>query len=342
MCPQNSPPELDSEGETPNFRTFMRTLLKLAILGTLVWALTFQASADTKKAPEITRGNFVSLEFLSRADKDWGNVWLRLDNGGLRIKFQPAPKTALTFEVPSVETNWSAPAPMSNEQIEASLKFLNAAQLPKNVGLYYGKSKVVGLAEVLTLTLNDDQQRDQKFEIQNYGDAAPRAYYEVTAFLRKLQIQKFSAQNLPIPAPAWTTSGNFRSLVLQTSGGFAGLRSTLAIKPRPMTSSIAGWVVNWLQTIAGRETIKSGGINFKEEAEIIRLINEANFAKLNGQRFQQPGLADGFNETLTLTLSSGQTFTVSNYGDQAPPEFLALTQYLGDLQQKLPTDKPQF
>jgi len=54
---------------------------------------------------------------------------------------------------------------------------------------------------------------------------------------------------------------------------------------------------------------------------VLRILNEARFPALSG-KYRQKNLADGINETLTLTISDeanrDRTFTIENTGDGAP------------------------
>lgn len=322
----------------------MKKFFLAGVLGSLLGALPLTATAAPKpdatkapvKVPLVTRDNFVSVELFRRADSKSAELWLRLDNSGLRVKFELPrtidndPKMGETVPYPY---SWSEPAPMSTNQTNSFLKVLNTAQLPNLVGRYHrGKSSVIGLAEVLVLTISDEKDRDRKFEIQNSIDAPPRGYLEVVAYLRNLQVQKFSDKDLPIPDSDWVTRDNFQSLTLETSGGFAGTRSLFEIKPRPSHSSLGGWIMSWSQTTYGLKQVKE--VELGEIGELILQLNTARMADINGKNFQQPNLADGFNEVLTLALSNGKKFTVSNYGDTAPPEYSALVQYLSELKNK--------
>ena len=319
----------------------MKKFYLAGVLGVLLCAFQLATVADEKsdvkkapaKVPLVTRDNFVSLQLFRRADSKSEGYWLRFDNSGLRIKFRQTPINAFDGGgLHPFANQWSEPASMSRNQVEAFLEVLNAVQLPKLAGYYSrGKSSVMGFVEVLVLTISDDKNHDQEFEIQNYSDSPPRGYAKIIAYLRSLQVQKFSDKDLQVPEADWVTQDNFSSLTLETSGGFAGIRSLLQVVPAPGFSSIDGSKLKWSQTIGGRTETQEAGLSFEIPKELIRLVNSTNFSKLNGKKFQQPNLADGFNEVLTLTLNDGRTFTVSNYGDTAPPEYYALTQYLNEL-----------
>lgn len=131
------------------------------------------------------------------------------------------------------------------------------------------------------------------------------------------------------------TTKNLQTLIFETSGGFAGLQDTLEIPVNKATHSSHRFPIFRTQVIGGRKTQSQGGLSAADIEGLIRLINAANLANLNGKSFEQKQLRDGFNEVLTVTLSNGRSFKVSNYGDTAPPEYYAITQYLN----KLKTEK---
>jgi hypothetical protein len=118
------------------------------------------------------------------------------------------------------------------------------------------------------------------------------------------------------------------------SGGFFNIRSLIEIQRRPGNAGSSGVTMKWSQTIGGRGVDREAALSQQEVDELIRLLNAANLPTLNGQKYRQAGLADGFNEVLSLSLGDGRKFVVQNYGDQAPPDYYKITDYLRQLQQK--------
>ena len=220
----------------------------------------------------------------------------------------------------------------SNNQLNKLIVALNEAKFPSLAGKYgdeyEAKKRKV---ESLSMTISDENNRDRTFDILIRGDSAPRAYFKLTIDLSLLLAEKFPGRGTAreTKKPFSISSETLVSLRLETSGGFAGIHSVLEIKPRPMSSSIGGWMWNWSQTIGGRTEKAEGDITL-EIPKLIELLNAANFPKLNGKDFKEKNLADGFGEVVTLKLKGGQTFTVSNYGNTAPKEYFALTQYLNE------------
>ncbi len=83
--------------------------------------------------------------------------------------------------------------------------------------------------------------------------------------------------------------------------------------------------------MGGRGVERHDILNSDEQFCLMRLLLTASLPNLNGKKFEQKSLDDGFNETLTAELNDGRKFTVSNYGDQAPPAYFAITRYLDEL-----------
>lgn len=317
----------------------MKKFFAPGVLGLLACVLTCAARAEDKTSPVVTRDNFVSLELFRKSDYKGAGVWLRLDNAGLRVKVAQKPQSESgEVPIPYFSSLWTEPAPASRAQIDSFLNLLNVIRFPQIAGYCYGKSKDAGFGEVLTLTISDAQNHDQKFEVQNFGDAAPREYSQLVKRLRAFQSEKFSTMNLPIPVEDWITESTFASLTLEMSGGIAGIHSIIKITPPPETSSNPVWMLEWSQTVGTEKTVRQGKLYNEDAQSLMRLLNAAQLAQLNGQNFIQPHLADGINEALTVQ-ANYKTFAVSHYGDQAPQELKELLQFVRDLKTMRITDK---
>jgi hypothetical protein len=137
------------------------------------------------------------------------------------------------------------------------------------------------------------------------------------------------------------TRANFLSVIWERSGGFAGIHSLIGVRTPPATSKSRSYELHHSQTVGGRETGEDATLKPQQEAELLRLLDAAHFPSLNGKSYRQPGLADGFAETLVLTLKGGRKYIVSNYGNSAPAEYYRITEYLRCLAQheKKPVQK---
>jgi len=110
---------------------------------------------------------------------------------------------------------------------------------------------------------------------------------------------------------------------------------------RPGTSSIGGATMHWLQTVDGRVINHEAEFYQQELHELFRLLNAVNLPALSDKKYMQSGLADEFNEVLTLRMSNHplilnryQSFVVENYGNKAPAAYYKVTEYLRQLQAK--------
>jgi hypothetical protein len=82
---------------------------------------------------------------------------------------------------------------LSNMEFDVLVDVLNEARFPSLVGKYMQKNLADGINETVTLSLRGADGRPQQwFDVENYGDTAPAAYYKVTEYLRQLLQRKFS------------------------------------------------------------------------------------------------------------------------------------------------------
>jgi hypothetical protein len=320
----------------------MRRFLLAGVLAALICALQLFAVAAEKKVPAVTRDNFVSLDYqrsggftsLKTQIEVQGNEVILEEFprfGGVGLESGIANGSGLGLFSGQPITTPRPRARLSNNQLDALIRVVNKNKLPALAGKYRQEDLADGLNETLSLTISDENNKDQTFVVENYGNKAPAGFFAVVFYLRQLRMDKFrgTSENT---GTNLVDQRNFEALTLETSGGFAGIRAKIEASQRPPQSSIRGDLVfKWSQIIAGRETNQSGSLTGDEQTQLMRLINAANLPALNGRHFRQKNLADGFSEVLTVTLKDGRSYTVSNYGDTAPPEYYPLIQYLNEL-----------
>lgn len=156
------------------------------------------------------------------------------------------------------------------------------------------------------------------------------------------------------------TRDNFISLSMNTSGGIANIRTGLTVQNNgisrfsgPAATSGAGFPGGGGGFGQGAEVPSSqpgippgygSGFGYHVPRSfgsvllsnnqldlLLRAINSARLPALAG-KYEQKNLADGINETVTLTISDeanrDRTFTIQNYGDQAPRAYYAFTSRL--------------
>jgi hypothetical protein len=316
----------------------MKRFWLVGVLGALLCTLQISAFADAKKAPEVTRDNFVSLRYESVG----GIAALRTETSvlGSTLWLEAFPHLGGIGLMSGAPINVPPPSsPLSNNQVKALITQINKLKLPALAGDYRQPNLADGLNETLTLTISDDENRDRSFVIQNYGKTAPQGFYKMTEYLRQLRLDKFHGVSEGPAAEALVTRQNLDSITLETSGGYAGLRSSIRIIRNPGFSSTIPAAVYpltlfWSQQIGGKNSSGRVELTAAEFDELIRLANAANLSQLNGKKFRQPNLYDGLNEVLTVKLNGGRQFVVENYGDTAPAEYLTLVRYLNELKNR--------
>jgi hypothetical protein len=215
---------------------------------------------------------------------------------------------------------------LSNDQLEALLRLLNEILFPNLAGNYRQPNLNDGINETIVLKVSDAENRDQTFVVENYGNTAPPGYYRLARYLGRLVQQKFrDLPSSPSRTPTITRS-NFERLEMRTSGGFANIQTALTVRPDS---------VIWTQPRPGMPgALRTATMTANDLDALLRVLNEAQFPRLDG-RYQQQNLADGINETVTLSLRGiAQTFVVENYGDRAPQPYYRVTEHLRQLVQR--------
>ena len=138
--------------------------------------------------------------------------------------------------------------------------------------------------------------------------------------------------------PLEVSKDNFVSLKWMRSGGFAGISESYTIQNHEINQKVE-------QPYSGGRTGSSASfpppslprvVPFSENQwkELLAQLKKAGVPAMTGT-YKQERLADGFNETLELTLSDShnrdKTSTVSNYGNRAPASYYRFTAYLTSL-----------
>lgn len=144
--------------------------------------------------------------------------------------------------------------------------------------------------------------------------------------------------------PLEVSKDNFVSLHWTRTGGFAGVYESYAVQNHEIVKQSDGSFPPLRGGFGG-----GGGGNLGPEhysppqvaplsenqwKELLEQLKKAQVPAIGGN-YKQEGLSDGFNETLTLTLSGSdnldQSFTINNYGNKAPASYSAFTRYFGAL-----------
>lgn len=149
-----------------------------------------------------------------------------------------------------------------------------------------------------------------------------------------------------------TTSGvavtrdNFISLSLQKSGGFAGINTTLEVQGNVLSDFPSGRSAGTRTGGAAQrsESVRTYGLSNNQVKQLIDKINEFKLTALVGN-YKQKGLMDGFNETLTITISdsnnNNQQFVINNYGNAAPKSYFEFLTFFNALVQMKMTGAPR-
>lgn len=142
------------------------------------------------------------------------------------------------------------------------------------------------------------------------------------------------------PKSLEVSQDNFVSLQWSRSGGFAGINERYTIQNheiiKPSTQFGGGYGGVGLPP-SSYSPPEVAPLSENQWKELLKQLKQVQLPAVAGN-YKQEALSDGFNETLTLTLSDkdnlDQSFTISNYGDKAPTSYLAFTRYLEALLQR--------
>lgn len=136
--------------------------------------------------------------------------------------------------------------------------------------------------------------------------------------------------------PLEVSKDNFVSLQWSRSGGFAGISENYTVQNyeiiKPFNSG--GGVGGGVGFSPSYSPPQVAPLSENQRKELLEQLKKAQIPVIAGN-YQQEGLSDGFNETLTLTLSDkdnfDQSFTINNYGNKAPASYFVFTRYFGAL-----------
>jgi len=317
----------------------MKKFLLAGVLGALLCSLPIKGYAqvaekvENRKAFILTRDNLVSLRYtkLSTTKQPYDQSYsIVIQNNSTKQE------TIIDGKIESERLL----SPLSNNQLNALIKKFNQNHLVALEGEYKFTTNTRE-SEYIALEASDSNNRDFYFSIGISGDADKQGeillkdFFDFKRYL--FSVSKLPAPlcpgGLPLPEPLVNWQ-NFSSLILETSGGFAGIRSQIKISANPQGPSSAPWTIQRSETVAGKTVEEIEKLSFYEEKGFIGFLNYARLDANNGKSWEQKDLRDGFNQVVTLQLRDGRKFIVSNYGDTAPPEYSALVQYLNELKDK--------
>ncbi len=312
----------------------MKSTFKMGVLLVALCAVLYSSDAwakpDSRRMMPVTRDNFVSLEYESPEGATAFKTQILVRGNTLAIEGVPTLANMALFSGSS-EDSRPLPAWLSNNQLDELLRLINRTRLALQAGDYSDSKAVGAMSEVLTLKYSDAANRDRVYVIRNQGKTAPAAFFQIVDGLKRLRAEKYpvTANN----ASGLFTRENVQGVKFDSFGGFAGIQSTIEINF--LASQEAGAVViNWANTVNKQAGTRQATLDAAEVDELLRVLNAGDLPKLNGQRYRQPNLYDGFNETLTVTQRDGKKYKVENYGDQAPAGYSRISAYVQQLKQK--------
>jgi len=128
----------------------------------------------------ISRANFVALKWERSGGYAGVRTQMLIHNGFLQLH-RGAPENQKPSQIKA----------LSKAEFQSILKLLNDAQFTKIAGKYNAPNLADGFGDIVTLTLQTPGAKPQVFTVENYGELAPKAFYNVLAALQKLQ-KKFA------------------------------------------------------------------------------------------------------------------------------------------------------
>ena len=163
----------------------------------------------------------------------------------------------------------------------------------------------------------------------------------------------YAAQNEAAPtqevaqAPIVVMRDNFVSLSWRRTGGFAGVMLSAEVTgnviSRPMPRARNGAEGGGVPPAPNSRVFEMRGLSNKQLDQLVRELSDSNLPALAGN-YHQEGMADGFNDTLVLTLSdengNDQQFIIQNYGDKAPKSVSDFIAYFQEFVNKKFASRP--
>jgi hypothetical protein len=294
----------------------------------VICVFSFSANAAVNDVPNVTLVNFVSLRYDRIGGYAGISSGISVHSGMLWVN----PDTR-----PNQTTDKQIYYPLSFNQQIAFFNHINAAGIPGLVGDYRQKNLADGFNETLTLTISDEQNRDQHYVIKNYGNVAPKNFYQFIDYLNELREQKTGQASTSQSVNKET----FQSLTLNTFGGIAGAQSQVEIHAPDEAGIYPAWTISSTGEDRGLSTRyqKNAFISVNELNALFQSLSNANLEEMNDKKYRQEDLFDGFNNTLTVTLQDGKKFTVQSYGNTAPAGFYKIVAEVNQLRQKQLADK---
>ena len=131
----------------------------------------------------VSRANFVSLKWRRSGGYAGLQTQVLIHNGTIQLH-RGAPDNKKPSQIKALD----------KAEFQAVLKLLNDAHFTKIVGKYNQPGLCDGFSDVVSLQLQKPDEKPQVFVVDNYGDAAPKAFHDVTEGLRALQNKKFTDQ----------------------------------------------------------------------------------------------------------------------------------------------------
>lgn len=303
----------------------MRILIVVFCFCTAICALPNSAIAQTNR-PEVSLLNFVSLQYERTGGYAGIRSGMSVHSGMLWVNPDTRPNQR--------QENQSYPMSF-NQQVDL-FDNINAAGITDLVGDYRQRNLADGFDETLTLTISDAQNRDQRYVIKNYGDTAPRNFYRFIDYLNELRNHKTGQTGAATQNVDFDT---FQSLSLNTVGGIAGMQTQVEILAPDTANGFQRWMIRSNERSRGRTVRHQSNIDPRDLDALFQSLSNADLPALNGKKYRQDGLFDGFNNTLIVTLRDGQKFTVENYGNQAPADFYTILAAVNQLKDKYLVDE---
>lgn len=141
------------------------------------------STRKVEKEIPVSRANFVSLKWKRSGGYAGIQMQVFIHDGTMQLH-QGAPDNKKPAQSKA----------LNQTEFQSILKTLNDAHFTKIAGKYYQPGLMDGFGDVITLVLQTPGEKPQLFVVDNYGDKAPQAFYEVRESLRALKNKKFAGE----------------------------------------------------------------------------------------------------------------------------------------------------